>query len=89
MSGGRTIVYAPEAARELDALDAVIRGRIESALSSLALDPLAQRNQIKRLKGDTALRLRVGEWRIIFDASESEIVVLAVGHRREVYREQA
>jgi mRNA-degrading endonuclease RelE of RelBE toxin-antitoxin system len=60
VSGGRTIVYAPEAARELDALDAVMRGRIESALTSLALDPLAQHNQIKRLKGDTALRLRVG-----------------------------
>ena len=89
MSGGRTIVYAPEAARELDALDPVIRGRIESALASLAIDPLAQRNQIKRLRGDTALRLRVGDWRIIFDASLSEIVVLAIGHRREVYREEA
>jgi mRNA interferase RelE/StbE len=53
---------------------------------AIALDPLALRNQIKRLKGDPALRLRVGDWRIIFDASPSEIVVLAVGHRRDVYR---
>jgi mRNA interferase RelE/StbE len=86
VSRGRTIVYAPEAAHELDALDPVVRSRIESALASLALDPLAQHNQIKRLKGDLALRLRVGDWRIIFDASPTEIVVLAVGHRREVYR---
>ncbi len=86
---GRTIVYAPEAARELDALDSVVRSRIESALVLLALDPLAQRNQVKRLKGDTALRLLVGDWRVIFDASPDEIVVLAVGHRREVYKGEA
>ena len=86
MNGGRTIVYSPEATRELDALDPVIRSRIESALAAIALDPLALHNQIKRLKGDPALRLRVGDWRIIFDASPSEIVVLAIGHRRDVYR---
>ncbi len=68
MSGGRTIPYVPEVARELDVLDAVVRSRIERALASLALDALAQRNQIKRLKGDTALRSRVGDWRILFDA---------------------
>jgi mRNA interferase RelE/StbE len=85
---GRTLIFTPEAARELDALDAVIRERIERALNQLAPDTLALRNQIKRLKGDSALRLRVGEWRIIFDAAPGQFVILAIAHRREVYREE-
>jgi mRNA interferase RelE/StbE len=85
VSYARTIVYAPEAARELDALDAPIRERVELALQRLAVEPMALRNQIKRLKGYPALRLRVADWRIIFEFSEGEIVVLAVAHRREVY----
>jgi mRNA interferase RelE/StbE len=83
--GARTIVFAPEAAREFDALDSTVRGRVERALDELAVDPLALRNQIKRLKGDPSPRLRVGDWRIIFELRRGEIVVLAIAHRREIY----
>lgn len=31
-------------------------------------------------------RFRVGGYRVLFDVEAEEIVVLAVGHRREVYR---
>ncbi|MEO8326039.1 MAG: type II toxin-antitoxin system RelE/ParE family toxin [Nitrospirota bacterium] len=31
-------------------------------------------------------RFRVGDYRIIFDLVGSEIVVLRIGHRREIYR---
>jgi len=31
-------------------------------------------------------RFRVGDYRIIFDVEETMIVVLAVGHRREIYK---
>ncbi len=80
---------APEAAREFDALDSMVRQRVEKALDQLALDPMALKNQIKRLKGDSAMRLRVGDWRIIFDVRSAEITVLAIAHRREVYRSES
>jgi mRNA interferase RelE/StbE len=86
VSGARTIVFAPEAAREFDALGSTAPQRVEKALDQLASEPLALRNQIKRLKGDSAMRLRVGDWRIIFDVHFGQIVVLAIAHRREVYR---
>jgi mRNA interferase RelE/StbE len=89
VSAARTIVLAPEAAREFDALDSAVRQRVEKALDQLALDPLALKNQIKRLKGDSAMRLRVRDWRIIFDAHLAEIIVLAIAHRREVYRSES
>ena len=61
MSGARTIVLSAEAAREFDTLDSTVRQRVEKALDQLASDQLAVRNQIKRLKGDSAMRLRVGD----------------------------
>jgi mRNA interferase RelE/StbE len=41
-----------------------------------------------RMKGSNRYRLRVGDYRIIytFDAGKNEIHLLAVGHRREIYR---
>jgi len=43
----------------------------------------------KRLAADEALyRVRVGDYRIIYEVRDGELVVLVVrvGHRREVYR---
>jgi hypothetical protein len=51
----------PEAAREFEVLDSTVKERVEAALDQLALAPLSLRNQIKRLKGQTSLRLRVSE----------------------------
>jgi mRNA interferase RelE/StbE len=84
----RTIVFTPEAAREFEALDSTIRERVEATLDQLAVAPLSLRNQIKRLKGQTALRLRVGDWRIIFQLRSDEILVLMIAHRSEAYRKE-
>ena len=61
MRTARTIVLAPEAAKEFDALDLAVRKRVETTLDQLALNPLIFRSQIKRLKGYPASRLRVGD----------------------------
>ncbi len=82
----RSIAFSHEAAKELDALDTTVRLRVDAALDLLAADPLALRGQIKRLKGDTFLRLRIGDWRIIFDLEPQRIIVLAIGHRSDIYR---
>jgi mRNA interferase RelE/StbE len=82
----RTIVFTPEAAREFEALDSTVKERVEAALDQLALAPLSLRNQIKRLKGQLGLRLRVGDWRIIFELRSDEILVLMIAHRSEAYR---
>lgn len=41
-----------------------------------------------RLTGSNRYRLRVGDYRIVytFDVEQNEIHLLAVGHRREIYR---
>jgi len=41
-----------------------------------------------RLKGSNGFRARVGDYRIIytFDVEQNRIHMLAIGHRREIYR---
>jgi len=31
-------------------------------------------------------RFRIGDYRVIFDIEDDQIIVLRIGHRREVYR---
>ena len=42
-----------------------------------------------RMTGSDKYRLRVGDYRIIyrFDVPKAEICLLALGHRREIYRD--
>jgi mRNA-degrading endonuclease RelE of RelBE toxin-antitoxin system len=51
VSGGRTIVFAPEAAKEFDVLDTTVRDRIEKALDQLAMDPLALKKSNQTAEG--------------------------------------
>jgi mRNA interferase RelE/StbE len=76
----------PKAARLLDRLTAALRSRIKQSLKELEDSP---ESKGQRLKGSTFWRLRVGEYRAIYeiDGTRKRVVVLFVGHRRDVYDE--
>ncbi len=62
--------------------------RIANAIDSLANDPRQPRT--RKLKGTQGLyRFRVGDYRLIYEIQDEQLVVVVVkiGHRREVYRE--
>lgn len=68
-------------------LGASDRRRIERAIDGLASDPRPRGYQ--KLEGsDSALRIRVGHYRVIYDINDDVLLVLVlkVGHRRDVYR---
>lgn len=62
----------------------LIRGKIEL----LAADPLAANNNVKKLIGREAYRLRVGDWRVIYQIEGGRLVihVLTVTPRGGVYQ---
>lgn len=67
--------------------------RILSAIIGYAKDPSAARHSVKALKGGEFHRLRVGNYRIVFEiappAGEGEkptMAILVAGHRKDVYR---
>jgi len=76
------IVFTAAAARQWLDLSAEVRQRLNAKLTSFAL---TGQGDVKRLKGRAGSRLRVGDWRIIFYTEGNVIVVVAVGHRREIY----
>ncbi len=63
-----------------------VRRRIEASLDDLGLRLGTYPHY--RMAGGHRYRLRVGDYRIIytFDAGKNEIHLLAVGHRRDIYR---
>ena len=67
-------------------LNRTLRGRIANALARLADNPRPPGSV--KLTGLQAYRVRVGDYRIIYEIYDGELIVLVidVGHRREVYR---
>ena len=58
-----------------------MKGSIEA---KLLVDPLLYGKPLRRdLHG--CYKLRVGEYRVIYQVKESDIFILVIGHRREVY----
>ena len=67
-------------------LPPVLRGRIEQKIDEISLRLLDYPHH--RLKASNRYRARVGDYRIIytFDLEQNKIHLLAIGHRREIYR---
>ena len=75
--------YKPQAQRDLASLAPPVQRRIVAKLYALQND-LA--GNVKRLVNYTpGWRLRVGDWRVLFEVSGSAIVVWRVVHRSEAY----
>ncbi|TWH03863.1 mRNA interferase RelE/StbE [Nocardioides sp. J9] len=81
------IELTPAAARQLRKLDPPVQRRIQAAIELLADTPRPP--GAKQLVGGAGeLRVRTGDYRIIYEVQDDVllVLVLALGHRREVYR---
>lgn len=80
----KPITYRPAAAKALRRMPANMARRIVGKIEAYAADPASQANNIKALKGTRAIRLRVGDWRVIM---EDDVVldVLDIGARGGIY----
>jgi mRNA interferase RelE/StbE len=81
------VTLSPAAVRQLRKVDASARRRIEAAIELLADDPRPP--AATRLVGGAGeWRVRTGDYRIVYEIHDGQllVLVLAVGHRREVYR---
>ena len=81
------VEFLPSAQRELAALPKDIQRRIANRIDALREDPRPPGS--KQLQGaERFYRLRVGDYRVIYSVESRRlvIVVVKVGHRRDVYR---
>ena len=78
------VVVTRRAERDLQRLDPPIQRRILEKLKELTEDPLRHASKLTDTKIGS-FRFRVGDYRAIFDFEDDTVVVLRVGHRREIY----
>jgi mRNA interferase RelE/StbE len=78
--------FRPAALRQLRKLDSQIPRRIKSTTETLRTEPRPP--GVKALTGQRGwLRIRVGDYRIVYEVRDSELVVLVIqiGHRSQIY----
>lgn len=85
-AGGYTVRIKRSAEKEMDLLPARTFERMAQAILKLEREPRPKGS--RKLRGMQDYRLRVGEYRILYSIDDEARVVevIAVGHRREVYR---
>lgn len=77
--------YTKNAFRDVKKLDLIVKKKIKRKIELYSKRPILY---AKKLVGKFlgSYRWRIGNHRVIFDLKEKEIIILKVGHRKEIYR---
>jgi mRNA interferase RelE/StbE len=82
------IVFTRSADKVLRSMPRELALRIRDRLDVLAQDPYTQQSNVTKLQNRSGFRLRVGDWRVIYDIEDYKLIILVlkIGPRGEVYR---
>ena len=80
------LMYAEKFLKQIRKLPKEIQQRIFVGLERCRIRPVSH---LKKLVGSPYFRLRVGDYRVIIELKNNEftILVLEVGHRKNIYKE--
>jgi mRNA interferase RelE/StbE len=84
-----SVVVAPAARRQLVALPADVQRRLGRVIDGLSVQPRPRGSKLLAGRPHERIwRIQVGGHRMLYEIRDGELVVLVVGigHRREVYR---
>ena len=83
-----SIEFSKTAAKRLRRIPKHLAARIAEKLQAVAADPYGKHNNVKKLVNRPGYRLRVGEWRIIYeiDGEKLKILVLEIDTRGGIYQ---
>ncbi len=76
-----------KAQKKLEKIPDPYYSNIKAAVLDLANDPRPQ--GYKKLKGREAYRIRVADYRVIYEIQDTELIVdvIELGHRKDVYND--
>jgi mRNA interferase RelE/StbE len=82
------ITYTTQAVRSLQKMSRNTANLIREKLGQIANDPFASIPYATKLQGRPGYRLRVGDWRVIYEINKDEVVIIVmkIAPRGEVYR---
>jgi mRNA interferase RelE/StbE len=79
------LVYTRRAEKDIKKLDPSIKHQIGKALLKLQDNPLEHSEKLTNFEIGT-YRSRTGDYRVVFDIEGKDVVILRVGHRKEIYK---
>lgn len=82
----KPIYFSTQAVSFLKKLTKKESEKILEKIKQYAAFPEELQNQVKKLKGSKFYRLRVGDYRIIFDDQGKILQIIKIGNRGDVYR---
>jgi mRNA interferase RelE/StbE len=74
----KTIILTLSAAKDLDGLPKDAREAVETGLARYSVTGYGD---VTRLQGRDGFRLRIGQYRVIFDEDETTILAIYIGRR--------
>ena len=79
------ITFSKEVEKFLDKLDNNIRERILKGLERIRIRP---ESFVEKLVGEPGFKFRVGDYRVILDLNDKDLLILVVeiGHRKNIYK---
>lgn len=81
------LVFHPAVKEDAAALTKTMRERVRGAIETRLTEDPARYG--KPLRGTLAgyWKLRVGDWRLVYEIRGAEVIVLAIQHRSRIYKE--
>ncbi len=78
------VLFSDLALKQLRKLDQENKQRIIANIERIRIRP---EDYVRKLVGDDGYRLRVGNYRVILDLDKEKLIILVlrIGHRRNVY----
>ena len=82
----KLLVATPRFTRDWNKLTADAQKQISTVFDTLQRDPRSL--DTKRLRGEQSpvLRIRIGDYRVLYSEKRDTIYLLRIGHRKDVYR---
>jgi len=80
----RTVTYARSAVRALRK-HRNVAPRIMAKIQDYAENPASLANMVTELTGRDCMRLRVGDFRVLFRETATEVIILDIGPRGRIY----
>jgi len=79
------LIYTKTAFNDIRKLDYIARKRIKKKIEEFSNNPIIHAKKlVDSVIGE--YRWRVGNYRIVFDIDKDKIIILRVGHRKEIYK---
>ncbi|OGH10111.1 MAG: hypothetical protein A2152_02315 [Candidatus Levybacteria bacterium RBG_16_35_6] len=79
------LLYTNTAFKDIKKLDIVAKKRIGKKIEEFSKDPFSTSKKLVN-SSIGSYRWRIGNYRVIFDIDNKNIVILRVGHRKEIYK---